>query len=319
MKYYKNKKIIFRFDIGGLDGFGHFKRSIPLINFFIKNGFLIVICTNFQSKKFLNLNLKNRVFLKKEHESEESYLRKINKKYEGFIIIIDKLYNYKKNSIVQLKNKNEVVFIQNYSSGAKIANKLIFPDDHNLSFKKNKKIYTGSKYLVLRDEINKIKNIKRKNYLGITFGGSDPYNLTIKVLNILKKIKWKNKTIFFYGDGYKKKNTLIKKVREISNFKASKFNFKKLISSKLIISSFGVTSYEVAHFKIFNLVILLNKKIDISKIDFMSSTIKLDHYKDLNLYKIKDCLYKYWHLNKKKNKFKIKNNAKIKILKIIKN
>ena len=60
MKYYKNKKIIFRFDIGNFDGFGHYKRSIALIEFLIKKKFSITICTNYLSIKFLNKKLKKK-------------------------------------------------------------------------------------------------------------------------------------------------------------------------------------------------------------------------------------------------------------------
>ena len=41
MKYYKNKKIIFRFDIGNFDGFGHYKRSSALIEFLIKKNLVL--------------------------------------------------------------------------------------------------------------------------------------------------------------------------------------------------------------------------------------------------------------------------------------
>ena len=41
MKYYKKKKIIFRFDIGNLDGFGHYKRSIAFIDFLVRKNLVL--------------------------------------------------------------------------------------------------------------------------------------------------------------------------------------------------------------------------------------------------------------------------------------
>jgi spore coat polysaccharide biosynthesis predicted glycosyltransferase SpsG len=319
MKFYKNKKILFRFDAGEFDGFGHLKRTEPLINFLISKGFNVIICTNSKTKNFLNKNLKNKIyFIKKKKESEEKYLNRISDNFNGYIIVIDKLYNYRKKEINDLKKKNEVIFIQNYSSGAKISNKIIFPDDHNFMPKK-KNIYTGSKYLVLRDEISKIKKIENKNCLAVSFGGSDPYNLTIKIAKILKKINWKNKTIFFYGDAFKKKKNLIKVVKNNKNFKILRFDFKRLVNARLIISAFGVTTYEVANFKTKNLVLFLNPKISLPDISLFKSTKNLGYYNHLDLNKLKNIIFKQWNLIKKKNKINLRNNAKNEFLKIIRN
>ena len=99
MKYYKNKKIIFRFDIGNFDGFEHYKRSSAFIEFLIKKKFSVTICINRPSIKFLNKKFKKKVFVKKSKENEEKFLNRVSKTFEGNIIIIDKIYSYKKNSI----------------------------------------------------------------------------------------------------------------------------------------------------------------------------------------------------------------------------
>ena len=318
MKFYKNKKIIFRLDAGKKDGFGHLKRSVPLINFLLRKSFSIVICTNNSTKNFLSKNLQKKVFLKKNNETEEIFFHRIKNKFRGYIIIIDKIYSYKKQTIIDIKKENEVIFIQNFSSGARFSNKLIVPDDHNKSKKVEKNVFRGSKYLVIRNEIKKIKSIKESNFLGVTFGGSDPYNLTIKILEILQKINWKKKTIFFYGEGYLNKKDLIKKVSKVKNFDTCKFNFKKLLKSRLILSAFGVTSYEIAMFNVNNLVILLNKKIILPQIHTFSSTNLLGYYKNMNIKKIENSLLKNWNINNRNKKFIIRNNAENEIFKIIK-
>ena len=73
MKYYKKKKIIFRFDIGNLDGFGHYKRSIAFIDFLVRKKFSITICTNRYSLKFLNEKFKKRFLSKRIKKMKKNF------------------------------------------------------------------------------------------------------------------------------------------------------------------------------------------------------------------------------------------------------
>ena len=99
-------------------------------------------------------------------------------------------------------------FFQNDSMGAKIADKIIFPDDHTKKFTSSKRYFFGSKYLALRDEILRIKKVKSFNYLGINFGGSDLWYYN-KISKNFEKIKWDKKTIFFIGKDFKDKKNYI--------------------------------------------------------------------------------------------------------------
>lgn len=319
MKYYKNKKIIFRFDIGNFDGFGHYKRSSALIEFLIKKKFSITICTNRLSIKFLNKKLKKKVFVKKNKENEEKFLNRISKTFEGYIVIIDKIYSYKKNSIENLKKKNDVIFFQNDSMGAKIADKIIFPDDHTKKFTSSKRYFFGSKYLALRDEILRIKKVKSYNYLGINFGGSDPFGITIKLAKILKKIKWDKKTIFFIGKDFKDKKKLYLIIKDIKNFHIKKFDIRGLFDAKLLITSFSIIAYEVSYLSKYNLVITLNQKIKLPKTKFFKNLINLGFYKNLSNNLVYKNLNKYWNLKRKTLNYRIKTNANKKLLDILKN
>tara|TARA_X000000950_G_scaffold288691_1_gene406781 strand:+ start:10301 stop:11260 length:960 start_codon:yes stop_codon:yes gene_type:complete len=319
MKYYKNKKIIFRFDIGNFDGFGHYKRSSAFIEFLIKKKFSVTICTNRPSIKFLNKKFKKKVFVKKSKENEEKFLNRVSKTFEGNIIIIDKIYSYKKNSIENLKKKNDVIFFQNNSVGSKIADKVIFPDDHTKKFTSDKRYFFGSKYLAVRDEILRIKKVRSYNYLGINFGGSDPFGITIKVAKILKKLEWDKKTIFFIGKDFKDKKKLSFLIKDIKNFYIKKFDIKSLFESKLLITSFSIITYEISHLSKLNLVITLNKTIKLPKTKFLKNVINLGFYKNLSNNLIYKNLNKYWNLERKKLNYRIKTNANKKLLDILKN
>ena len=320
MKLIKKKKLIFRFDIGNKDGLGHYNRSIILINYFIKKKFTIKICTNTKSEKFFDKKLIKNIFLKKKNENEDSFINRISSKFSEHIIFIDKVYEYKKKDLLNLKKKNQIIIIQNIFKSSKIADKIIFPDIHNkIKYKKNK-IFGGLKYFLLRDEIYKMKNIYQNDNLAVTFGGSDPYNLTTKIFKILKKIGWAEQTNFYIGKAYSKdqKINLIKKIKKHKNFHILKFNFKNIIKSRVIISSFSSFSYEMAYLKKINFVLLLRKKINIPSEVFFKNTINLGYYSNITPKIFKNSLYKYWKIDNTRENIKIKNNAKIEYLKILK-
>ena len=72
------------------------------------------------------------------------------------------MYDYKKREILNLKINNQVIFIQNFSKNYLIADKIIFPENHNkIKIKKNK-VYVGLKYFLIRDDILKIKKKRSK-------------------------------------------------------------------------------------------------------------------------------------------------------------
>ena len=126
MKLIKNKKLIFRFDIGKKDGLGHYNRSLILIKYFLKKKYTVKICTNTKSKIFFSKQLQKLIFLKKRNETEYKYINRISLKFKNYIIFIDKLYDYKKREILNLKINNQVIFIQNFSKNYLIADKIIF-------------------------------------------------------------------------------------------------------------------------------------------------------------------------------------------------
>lgn len=324
MKFFENKKILYRFESGGKHGFGHLNRSLEFIKFLSKKNFEITICASRETKKYIKIqNL--FFFFKDKNSSENDFLKKINSIYKNNIIIIDFKYNYSLSSIKNLAKNNSIIFVQNFSKGVSYSDKLIIPDSHsykriiNRNFVKSK-IYFGSKYLILRDEILNLKKTKSKKYLSINFGGTDPNNIGEIVLKMLIKSNWKKKTYFMLGDG-QKHNDLRNKYKIPKNIIFCKFDIKRLMNSELTITAFGVTTYEIAYHGVKNLIILNddkkqfklnNKFINVKNLGFYKKLNYNDFYKNINF---------YWNKqNKLKNKkLSLDKKAKNKFFNLLKN
>ena len=155
--------------------------------------------------------------------------------------------------------------------------------------------------------------------IAVSFGGSDPLNLTLKMLKILKIINWQKKTVFYIGSSFTRNqiNELKKQTKKFSNFQISNFNFKKIINSKLIISSFSNFAYEMAYFKKLTLVVLLRKNIKIPRNNFFKNTINLGYYSNLNSEMIRKFINKHYKNNLNKQNIRIENNSINEYLKIL--
>jgi spore coat polysaccharide biosynthesis predicted glycosyltransferase SpsG len=324
MRFFENKKILYRFEADFEHGYGHLNRSLEFVKFLLKKKFKVIICTSKKSKK--NFEIRNSFFFyKNKNETESEYIKRISIKYKKYIMLIDCKYNYSKNSIKNLSKKNSIVFFQNFSEGINFSDKLIVPDSHSQNRIKKlnielPKIYLGSKYLILRNEIFSKKKIKTSKYLSLNFGGSDPNNMGEKILKFLIKFNWKYKTYFMLGKGHKKidwqtKYTIPK------NITFCKFNFNKLINSELIISAFGVTTYEIAYHCTKNLIILNDDKKKFKLSNKFINIKCLGFYKKLNYDVLRKNINHYWIKNNKilEPRLILDNKAKERIFKILKN
>lgn len=324
MKFFENKKILYRFESGGKHGFGHLNRSLEFIKFLSKKNFKVTICASRETKKYIKIqNL--FFFYKDKNSSENDFLRKVNGIYKNNIIIIDFKYNYSLSSIKNLAKNNSIIFVQNFSKGVGYADKLIIPDSHsykriiNRNFAKSK-IYFGSKYLILRDEILNLKKIKSKKYLSINFGGTDPNNIGEIVLEMLIKSNWNKKTYFMLGDG-QKHNDLKNKYKIPKNIIFCKFNIKRLMNSELTITAFGVTTYELAYHGVKNLIILNDDKKKFKLNNKFINVKNLGFYKKLNYNNFCKNINFYWDKkNKLKNKkLSLDKKAKNRFFNLLKN
>jgi spore coat polysaccharide biosynthesis predicted glycosyltransferase SpsG len=323
----KKLNIYLRFDIGKFNGLGHAIRSLELAKT-LKKKINVILCTSHESKNKLKIKGFD-LFLKRKNENEESYILRIAKNKNDKILFIDNLYNYKSSTIraASLKFK-KIFFYQNFSNGIQEENIVINPTPNlNTSINIKKKIksthiFSGDEYLI----IPKSKKYRKKNYLGISFGGSDPKLISLKVLKYLKKMNWKNKTYLFIGLMFEFKKDL-KKIKVPKNIEICDFKKENFLKSSLAICSPGITAFELLNNDIFSLYISHSKKhYNLGKyIDKKYAFSKnLNIFNKLNFDEFKKHLNYHWinkanpnSLNKKK--INLINNSCKKLLKLILN
>ena len=299
MKLTSNKiNILFRFETGNFNGLGHAKRCIELAEF-IKKKYRtnIFFCTNNQTKKYIKIR-GIKFFFKKRTETEEIFLDRISKTSGKKILFIDNNFNYKKTIINKINRRFEkIIFYENFSNGIQKNNIIINPSiKKKIKKERYSNIYSSPKYLIFP----KNKKYKKQNYLSITFGGSDPKNISTKILHHLKKIKWNSKTFLHVGKAFKKK-LILRQTDLPSNIKIIDFDKKILLKSSLVICSPGVTAYELIYNQIFS--IYISHTINHKRLGFcLEKTFKysknLDVIKKLNLKYFEKELNFYW---KKRN------------------
>ena len=252
-------------------GFGHLKRCILIAKKLrTKSIDFLIIGKNKETKAVLNNNGFYSIFGLRTNERLDSERNKnFIFKYNKIIFDISNKSNINFNVLANFKfylNKkksNKIILIDSkYSESIickndKLPIDLIFiPYFTENKFNNIKKIksYIGEKYSV----INEIYAKKKKRKLNrnvkkifITFGGSDPKNISMKVLKSLKKISREFQIKLSIGPYFKHKQTLsLKRYAKLNNL-----NLKFLINTDLLHDYFiwsdmsiigsGLTKYEM--------------------------------------------------------------------------
>ena len=260
-KFLTMKNIIIRVDGYRKIGLGHIYRCITLANSLIEHNVLFIL----SSKSKLGINkIRYTNFKYKVIDHEDDIIEIINEFKCDIIIndILDTSLNYMK----KIRNMNlRICNFEDLGEGSKLADIVI----NDLYEKKNNldNFFWGSKYYFLRDEFlytqsNDI-NKEVKNIL-ITFGGTDPLNLTKKTYDIVKKNN--NEKInynFLLGMGYFDFDGIeedSRKHKNINIFKDVKFVSKLMKKNDLAISSQGRTMYELASLNIPSILIAQNER-----------------------------------------------------------
>ena len=181
----QNLNIIIRFSASNNVGSGHFFHSLSLFQEFqsqkIQTSLLLKKCDNFAYDKLNKLNIH---YLIEKNNDIFSQLLIDGKKN---IIINDILDTEESDILLQKKLGFKVVNIEDIGSGAKYAN-LVINALYDKSTK-NRKEVNGPKYTVLRDEFKIAKNninYSENKDLIVSFGGTDPANLSEKIYDSLK-------------------------------------------------------------------------------------------------------------------------------------
>jgi CMP-N-acetylneuraminic acid synthetase len=182
------------------------------------------------------------------YDGEDDLLNKLSK-YSPHVVIND-ILDTSSDYISSLKNDGYfVVNFEDLGTGTEVAD-VVFDAlyEHEVG---EKNIFTGHKYYILKDEFyfqpQKIITQKVNNVL-ITFGGTDPNNLTEKVIDSILATNYDGRINVILGLGYEGLERLIEKYevnqsiqiyRNVSNI--SEFMFQ----ADIIFTSAGRTMYEV--------------------------------------------------------------------------
>ena len=259
------KKILVRIDSTVKIGMGHVFNMLTILNHFRNDEILILMHKNknLGHRQFIE-NLFNVSFFKSEKE-----LQKILTRFNPDIIFNDILNTTESYMKKLQKFTPMIVNFEDTGEGRKLA-KLVF----NPIFEKQKSLtneFYGAKYACVRDEFRIWKNetlSENVKKVLVTFGGTDPSNITEKTISIIQKNNIKNiEFTILLGFGYMHKKMIKERIKKLQkeDFKinlvdGSNFIAKYARDIDFAIVSNGRTVFELAAMNIPLLAVAVNSR-----------------------------------------------------------
>lgn len=243
-KLLKRKKILYRTDAYSEIGTGHVYRGLTLASRDTDHEIIFLLNSKYELGKQI---IKNYNF--KFIEFNENVFEKIDEIRPD--IVINDILDTQEDYIKKLKDRN--IFVINFEDmgkGAKLAD-VVFNALYDDIFP-YKNHYSGYKYYCLRDEFYDYPPKKIKHTVDnilITFGGTDPNNLTEKVCDCILDMGYKGTINIILGLGYIAKEKLEAKYNNYNNitiYKVVKNISQYMYNADIVITSAGRTMYEVA-------------------------------------------------------------------------
>ncbi|WP_226536058.1 cytidylyltransferase domain-containing protein [Fictibacillus halophilus] len=244
-KLLRRKKVLFRVDGYEEIGLGHIYRTLTLAHSIMDHDVSFLM----NSKYELGIGIVQSYNFKVETFNGNS-LEKVKDLQPD--IVINDILDTNKDYILALKELGLTVYnFEDLGEGAEYADGVfnaLYPGSVP-----SENFYTGEKFYCARSEFllsdKKIISEEVKNVL-ITFGGTDPNNLTLKTLKSIKDVPGNFKITIILGPGYSKTeelNSFLGNVnREIMVYNKVKNMAEHMYKADLIFSSAGRTMYEIA-------------------------------------------------------------------------
>jgi len=265
-----------------------------------------------------NTIFKNSNIIFTNNKNEQSNFESLIESQKIKYIVLD-LLHYKDKYIENLKkkfNKSIISFheYEDYSCYSDLSFNCNIFDGKNPKHIKN--LHQGEKYIIFNDKIEDFKNKKKKDYIFVNFGGSDPSNFTLKFIKEIITNLPDEKFIIHLSSFYFFNLHNIKLPRNIKINTDGDLIFKLISNSKLAILSGGNIMYEAIYLKTPTFVLTHNKhqetfarNAEQKKLVHFFGTGKNINFKKL-LLSIKNSTYKLLD----KNNFFIDNRGKQRIL-----
>lgn len=251
----KRKKVLIKTDANHTIGTGHIFRGLAIASKLI-NHEVIFLLDEAQPLGIEIINNYNYPYIthnSKKTNDEEKNKKELIKKIEDYDpdIVINDILNTNSQYVKALHDKNYyIINFEDLGGGIKYAN-MVFDAlyEHKIPLKN---LYSGHRYYILKDEFyyQKFKEIKPEvNEILLTFGGTDPNNLTEKVLKAILESKYDKKIKIILGLGYNNKKGIQEKYNIYENIEILE-NVNNISehmqSADLIFTSAGRTMYEIA-------------------------------------------------------------------------
>ena len=239
------KRILIKTDASHEIGTGHIYRGLAIASKLVNHDVIFLLNEN----KEIGINIiKNYNYPYITH-NDNNILSKI-KEYEPDIVVND-ILNTTSSYIKSLKDEDYFVLnFEDLGGGVKYADLVCDAlYEHKIPLKN---LYSGHLYYILKDEFyyQPYKEIHPSvKEILLTFGGTDPNDLTKKTLNSILKSDFKGNVKVILGLGYMDKKGIEKEFQDYSNieiFEDVKNISEYMISADLIFTSAGRTMYEIA-------------------------------------------------------------------------
>lgn len=245
-------RVVFRADGGSKIGLGHIMRSTVLADKLGKFAETIFVCKKGEEYTAGINYIKNKGFNVVEFETDNLLITLANVGGDCLITdsyIVSEVYFEKTKKIFKytgyIDDLNKHYFNVDF-----IINQNIYAEDFCYNVNPHTKLFLGPGYFLLRDEFAKLPTRKLKNDVKdimITLGGSDPNNLTMKIVELIKNAALGLNIHIVIGPSFYYRNELeIIQSHEIKTY----FNPARIsdimLDCDLAISACGGTLYELA-------------------------------------------------------------------------
>lgn len=258
--------IAFRVDSGTNVGLGHLNRCISISHQLVKkNRTPIFIISNSSSKDIIE-SFGFKWIVIKNNKNEISQIKKILNIYKINILVIDSKRKSLENLLKSLKKHTKIVVIDN-TKVAKHADLTILPAVKEQYYKYPKNSLIGSKYVLLNPNIRSAKNTSKKEFIFLSLGGADKYNITKKFISAFVSNKSNFKLIIVLGKFYRNEKDLKNLIKDDNRFFIFRDppNFHTLMKKSIMgIITFGITIYEAAALRLPTFVVSHSNENDYS-------------------------------------------------------